>query len=50
MIPQKNGKAGPSMAATLIERLPHEDDLQRLAEETIAQDLVATAYAGVWCK
>ena len=40
MILQKDGKATPSIATTLIERLPDEGDLQRSREETIAQDVI----------
>ena len=47
MILQKDGKAVPSIAATLIERLPHEDDPQRPMEETLAQNVAATAYIGL---
>ena len=36
------------MAASLIERLPHEDDPQRPVEEKLAQDVTATAYGGLW--
>jgi hypothetical protein len=36
------------MAANLIGRLPHEDDPQRPMEEKLAQDVVATAYGGLW--
>jgi len=51
MILQKNGKAGPSVAATLIERLPDEGDPQRPMEEKLAQDVAAVAYVGMWsCK
>ena len=46
MILQKNGKATPSVAASLIERLP--DDPQR-SEEMIAKNVVFIAYAGTWC-
>jgi hypothetical protein len=47
MIPQKEGKAVPSIAATLIERLPREDDPQRPTEEKLAQNVAATAYIGL---
>ena len=47
MTPQKNGKAVPSVTATLIERLPHEDDPQRPMEEMIAQDVGAVSYIGL---
>jgi hypothetical protein len=46
MILQKNGKA-PSIAATLIERLPHQDDPQRPMEEKHIQDVAAMAYLGL---
>ena len=48
MIPQKNGTAMPSVAASLIEHLPAEDDPQRPTEEQLAQDMVFSAYAGTW--
>ena len=48
MILQKVGKATPSVAASLIERLPEEGDPQRSREETIAKDVVFIAYAGTW--
>jgi hypothetical protein len=43
---QKNGKATPSVAASLIERLPDEDDPQRFVEEKIAKDVAWVAYGG----
>ena len=46
MILPKNGKATPSVAASLIERLPDEGDPQRSIEETIAKDVTFVAYAG----
>ena len=46
---QKNGKAAPSVAATLIERLPDDDDPKRPMEEKIAQNVAAVAYIGL-CK
>ena len=46
---QKIGKAVPSVAATLIERLPDEDDPKRPMEEKIAQNVAAVAYIGL-CK
>jgi hypothetical protein len=49
MILQKDGKATPSVAASLIERLPDEGDPQRSREETIAKDVIFIAYAGTWC-
>ena len=48
MILQKHGKAVPSVAASLIEHLPHEDDPQRPMEEKIARNVAAVAYIGVW--
>jgi hypothetical protein len=49
MILQKGGKATPSVAASLIGRLPEEGDPQRSREETIAKDVNFIAYAGTWC-
>ena len=46
MILQKTGRAVPSVAATLIERLPDEDDPERPIKEEVAKNIVATAYAG----
>ena len=46
MIPQKNGTATPSMAASLIERLPDKNDPLRPIEEKLAQDVAANAYVG----
>ena len=43
-----SGRAAPSVAATLIERLPDENDPQRPMEEKIAQDVAAIAYIGLW--
>ena len=48
MILQINGKAMPSVAASLIERLPDEDDPQRSVEEMIARNVVFVAYGGMW--
>ena len=48
MIFQKNGKASPSVAASLIERLPNEGDPQRSREERIAKNVLFVAYAGMW--
>ena len=48
MIIQKNGKFTPSVAASLIERLPDEGDSQRSMEETIAKNVAWIAYAGTW--
>ena len=48
---QKIGRAAPSVAATLIERLPvndEDDDLQRPMEEKIAQDVAIIVYIGLW--
>ena len=44
---QKNGKAGPSVVATLIDRLPDENDPQRSEEEKIAQHVAVIAYLGM---
>ena len=44
---QKIGRAAPSIAATLIEQLPNEEDAQLPMEETLAQNLVATSYIGL---
>ena len=46
MILQENGKATPSVAASIIERLPEEGDPQRSREETIAKGVLLVAYAG----
>ena len=48
MILQKFGRATPSVAATLIEQLPDEDDPQRIMEEKIAQNVAAISYSGLW--
>ena len=51
MILQKIDSIAPSVAATLIERLPDENDPQRPMEEKIAQNVAAVAYVGLWsCK
>ena len=51
LILQKIGRAVPSIAATLIERLPDEDDPQRAIEEKTAQNVAAISYIGLWsCK
>ena len=51
VILQKTGNAMPSVVATLIERLPDEDDPQRPIEEKVAQNVAAIAYIGLWsCK
>ena len=41
------GKAVPSVAAALIERLPNGDDPQRPSEEKIAQNVAAMSYIGL---
>ena len=46
---QKIGKATPSVAASLIECLPDEDDPQRSVEEKIAKGVAWVVYAGTWC-
>ena len=48
VILQKIGKAVPSIAATLIERLPDENDPQRPMDEKVAQNVSALAYIGLW--
>ena len=48
MILQKIGGATPSIAATLIERLPNEGDPQRPMEEKIGQNVAAISYMGLW--
>ena len=51
VILQKVGRATPSVAATLIEQLPDEDDPRRSMEVKIAQNVAALAYVGLWsCK
>ena len=40
----------PSIAASLIERLPDEGDPQRSMEETVAKDVVFITYAGTSCR
>ena len=47
VILQKIGRAAPSIAATLIERLPDEDDPQQTMEVKIAQNVAAIAYIGM---
>ena len=47
---QKTGKATPSVAASLIQRLPDDGDPQRPVEEIIAQDVLIAAYVGMWCQ
>ena len=44
---QKIGRATPSVATTLIEQLPDEDDPQRPMEEKIAQNVANIAYLGL---
>ena len=48
MILQKNGNAMPSVAESLIKRLPEEGDPQRSRDETIAKGVLLVAYAGTW--
>ena len=50
VILQKIGKATPSIAATLIERLPDEDDPKRSTEKKIAQNVAALSYVGPWSR
>ena len=45
---QKIGKAMPSVAASLIERLPDEGDPQRSRDEKVAKDVAFIAYGGRW--
>ena len=47
VILQEFGRALPSVAATLIEQLPDENDPQRPMEENIAQNVAAVAYMGL---
>jgi hypothetical protein len=49
MIMQKDGKATPSVAASLIESLPDEGDSRRSAEEKVAKGVAWVVYAGTWC-
>ena len=49
MVRQKSHKAMPSVAASLIERLPNEGDPERSREETIARNVTFAAYAGMLC-
>ena len=49
MILQENGKATPSVAASLIEHLPDEGNPQRSSEERIAKNVSFVVYAGTWC-
>ena len=46
MILQKNGKATPSVATGLIERLPEETDPEWSVGETVAQNVLFAAYVG----
>ena len=48
-IMQKNGKASPCLAATLIDRLPHKEDPNRPMEERLAQELGVEVYIGRLC-
>jgi hypothetical protein len=50
MILQKNGKAMPSVAASLIECLPDVGDPQRSGEEMIVRNVAFVAYAGTWTR
>ena len=48
---QQSGNATPSVAASLIQRLPDENDPQRPIEERVAQNVAAVAFTGQWqCK
>ena len=44
---QQKGKAAPSVAASLIERLD-ENDPQHPMEKKLVQDVAAVSYVGVW--
>ena len=46
MIMQKNGKATPSVSASIIENLPDVGDPQRSVEERIAKNVAWIVYAG----
>ena len=46
MISQKDGRAMPSVATSLIENLPDESDPERPMEEKLAKDVAFVAYAG----
>ena len=46
MILQKNGKATPSVAASIIELLPDEDDSDPQQYEEIAKGVTFIAYLG----
>lgn len=43
---QQNGKAVSSVAASLIERLPHEDSPERPIQERLAKEVAFVAYVG----
>lgn len=43
---QRQGTAAPSVAATLIEALPNDNDERRAEEETVAKDVMALSYVG----
>jgi hypothetical protein len=43
---QRQGTDVPSVAASMIEALPDEEDERFAEEEKIAQDTAATAYTG----
>ena len=45
---QKKGTVTPSVAASLIERLPDENDPQRPLEESVAKNVAFVAYVGMW--
>jgi hypothetical protein len=45
---QQKGRAAPSVAASLIERLPHENDPKRPMEEKVAKEVGTVAYLGVY--
>ena len=47
---QKIGNATSSVAESLIQHLPDEDDPQRPMEEIVAQNVAAEAFVGWWCK
>ena len=47
VILQKIDRAAPSIAATLIEGLPGEDDPQRPMKEKVAQNVAAISYIGL---
>jgi len=41
------GTAAPSVAVTLIEKLPEESDPRRAEEDEIAKNIAAVAYVGM---